>query len=355
MRNFTIYLAGFLCLFLTKVFAQDQKQNSEQAVQTFESRAKQIASKIESITKDEKAALKQEVEAVNQELEKGLITKEQADDKKMKLANERAKTIEFKVAQAQDELKDLVQQKVEGKIKEQDSTRTFVFRWDGKNKKTKDDSSGEKRTTSQLVFATGFNNLVTDNAVVHSDFKYLGSHFYEWGLSYSTRILKNNNLLHANYGMSLMYNNLRPTDSRFFVENGKQTNLAVNGSNLEDSRFRNVYLVVPAHLEFDFTKKEIKNDKTIFRTHESFRMGFGGYAGVNVKSKQILSYEDASENDVTQKTKGNFNVNDFIYGVSAYIGYDEVSLYAKYDLNPMFKNNAVDQNNISLGVRFDFN
>ncbi len=48
-------------------------------------------------------------------------------------------------------------------------------------------------------------------------------------------------------------------------------------------------------------------------------------------------------------------MNDFIYGVSTYIGYKETSLYLKYDLNPMFKNNAIKQNNISLGVRFDFN
>ncbi len=344
MRNFTVYLAGFLCLFLTKVFAQE----------TFESRAKIIASKIESITKDEKASLKLEVEAVNQELEKGLITKEQADEKKMKLASERAKTIEFKVTQAQEELKDLVQQKVDGKIKEQDTTRRYSFSFPNMKVKDKLDKR-EKRTTSQFVFAIGFNNLVTNNAVANSNFKYLGSHFYEWGLSYNSRILKNNNLLHAKYGMSLMYNNLRPTDNRFYVVDGKQTNHAVSGINLEDSRFRNVYLVVPAHLEFDFTKKEIKDDKTIFKTHESFRMGFGGYAGVNVKSKQILCFEDATGNDVTQKTKGDFNVNDFIYGVSAYIGYDEVSLYAKYDLNPVFQNNAVDQKNISLGIRFDFN
>ena len=58
MRNFTIYLTGLLCLFLTKVFSQE----------TFESRAKAIATKIENITKDEKAGLKEEVEAVNVEL-----------------------------------------------------------------------------------------------------------------------------------------------------------------------------------------------------------------------------------------------------------------------------------------------
>jgi hypothetical protein len=48
MRNFTFYLAGFLILFLTQVYGQE----------TFESRAKTIAIKIESVTKEEKIALK---------------------------------------------------------------------------------------------------------------------------------------------------------------------------------------------------------------------------------------------------------------------------------------------------------
>jgi len=41
--------------------------------------------------------------------------------------------------------------------------------------------------------------------------------------------------------------------------------------------------------------------------------------------------------------------------LSTYIGYRETSLYLKYDLNPLFQNNAIKQNNISLGVRFDLN
>jgi len=138
------------------------------------------------------------------------------------------------------------------------------------------------------------------------------------------------------------------------VVNGDQTDLTDSPIHLEDSRFRNVFLSVPVHLEFDFTKAKDKDGKKIFRTHESVRFGIGGYAGVRVKSKQILQYEEGGR-DVTQKTKGNFNVNDFIYGVSTYIGYKETSLYLKYDLNPMFKDNAIKQNNISLGVRFDFN
>lgn len=344
MRNFTIYLTTFLCLFFTKIFAQD----------TFEDRAKSIAAKIETITKEEKAALKTEVEAVNQQLENAEISAKDADDKKLQLAETRAKNIEFRVAQAEQELKELVQQKVDGKIAEKDSVKKYGITWTN-SKKKKEKENGESRTTSQFVFAFGGNNLVTDNALAHSDFRYWGSHFYEWGVTNNTRILKNNNLLHAKYGLSLQYNNLRPTDNRFFDKNAKQTDLVTSDIHLKDSRFRNVNLVVPVHLEFDFSGSEMKDDKRIFKTHKSFRVGLGGYAGFNIKSKQILEFEDSDGNDVTQKTKGGYNVNDFVYGASAYIGYDEISLYVKYDINPLFKDNTIDQNNISYGIRFDFN
>ncbi|HLA56771.1 MAG TPA: hypothetical protein VK623_11750 [Flavobacterium sp.] len=343
MRNFTIYLSLILCLYLSKMNAQE----------TFEYKARIIAAKIESITKEEKGALKAEVEAVNIQLEKKEITSAQADERKIQLAETRAKNIENRVAEAEVELNQLIKDHVDGKIKGDDSTRTYMFKIKT-NRHTKE-LNGETRTTSQAVFALGANNLVTDGAVANSDFRYAGSHFYEWGFTYNTRILKNNNLLHAKYGMSLMYNNLRPTDNRYFVENGQQTNLETAPINLKDSRFRNVNLVVPVHLEFDFSKKEVKDGKTIFRTHQAMRFGIGGFAGVNIKSKQILKYEDSDNNDVTQKTKGDFNTNDFVYGLSTYIGYKETSLYLKYDLSPLFEDNAIKQNNISLGVRFDFN
>jgi hypothetical protein len=200
----------------------------------------------------------------------------------------------------------------------------------------------------------GLNNLVTDGKVQDSDYRFLGSHFYELGVSYNSRIVKNNNLLHAKYGLSVMYNNLRPTDNRNFVINGNQTNLLVNPVDIKDSRFRNVYLVAPVHLEFDFSGKKMKEDKPFFKTHQSFRLGVGGYAGINLKSKQIIKYDD-NDLKATEKAKGDFNTSNFIYGLSTYIGYKETSLYLKYDLNPLFKDNAVKQNNVSLGLRFDLN
>ena len=347
MRNFTIYLAALFCLLASKMIGQE----------SFEKRAKAIATRIEKITKEEKEALKEEIEAVNLQLETGTITKEKAVAKKNVLAEARAINIEARVAKEQEQLNELVQQKVDGKIKEQDSSRTLVIHWDDdfdfRNKKEKQ-KYGEKRTTSQFVFAAGLNNVMVDGAYQDKDFKFMGSHFYEWGTTYNTRILKENNLLHFKYGMSVMYNNLRPTENRTFVVNGDQTNLEAYPKDLKESRFRNVYLVVPMHFEFDFSGSSINDGKRQFRTHKALRIGLGGYAGINLKTKQKLSYRENGDK-INLKNKDDFNTNNFIYGLSSYIGYKETSLYVKYDLNPLFKNNAIDQNNISMGIRFDFN
>ncbi|WP_445714932.1 hypothetical protein [Flavobacterium sp.] len=369
MQKIILYTIIIAFSLVTKVVGQEKN---------FEQKAKEIASNIEMITTEEKNALKKEVEAIDLQVKEGKISPEKGQELKLKIAEERAKNIETKVAIEEAKLAQLVQDKVDGKYSEKtkkdsieingkfyevsytvtDSTDIVkdlkkYFEKNNKNKSLRK----SKRTTSQFVFAFGLNNVITDGESLNdSDFKVWGSHFYEWGITYNSRILKNNNLLHAKYGLSLMYNNLRPTDNRYFVKNGDQTDLVTSTVKFDESRFRNVYLTAPLHLEFDFTPKKLSKDgtKTYFRTHESVRLGIGGYAGVRIKSKQILKYE-VDDIKVKERQKGDFNVSDFTYGLSAYLGYGQTSLYVKYDLNPMFKNNNIDQNNVSLGIRFDFN
>lgn len=355
MTKIIFYLTVFILLCVSKLTAQDQSIKTEKPKQSFESQVKSISSEIEKITKEEKSALKIEVEAVNVALENSKITKEEADKEKQKLAEARAKNIENRVSVEQQKLEDLVQQKVDGKLKATDSTHhSYSFYFPAMKVKDKNDVS-EKRTTSQFVLAFGANNLVTNKAVANSDFYYWQSQFFEWGFTENTRIFKNHNLLHLKYGFSVMYNNIRPTDNRYFVaaSNG-QTNLEVFPFEIEDSSFKNVYLVAPLHLEFDFSRNKSEDGKSSFSTHKGVRFGIGGYGGLRIKSKQKMDYNSDNEK-IRIKTKGDFNTNDFIYGVSTYLGYKSTTLYLKYDLNPLFENNTIDQNNISLGVRFDFN
>jgi hypothetical protein len=382
---------------VNKVVAQENKETNSNRIKKIEKRKEELNSrknkvipfgkKVEEITTGmeyllarEKNELKILIDSLENAHNSNTISKEQLKELKQIEAEKTAKKIELGLEIYNSKLDSLIQNKVE--IGSKEITRKLdtingkkVYVYSKKYNTTHYDVPSfkiyksdldkierkSKKTTSQFVFAMGLNNAIPENGnIENSDFRVWGSHFYEWGLTYNTRIFKNHNLVHAKYGFSVMYNNLRPTDNQYFVKNGDQTYLATSTFNLEESRLRNVYLTAPFHLEFDFSPKKYSKDGTTsyFRTHESVRLGIGGYAGVRVKSKQLLHYEVDGDKE-KNKQKGDFNVSDFNYGLSTYIGYRATSLYLKYDLNPMFKKNSninqVPLNNVSFGIRWDFN
>lgn len=384
MQRIIIYTVIILLSLTLKLFAQDKSIEGTAKVKIkevvkevkFEKRIQEIATAIEFMVFREKNELKMKVDSLETLYMNKKISSEDLNTQKQKEAESTAKRLEKNLEYQRSKIDSLIQYKVDNgskditfKVDTINGKRviTYFKTNDGryydvvalKYYKTENERKERlsKRTTSQFVLAFGLNNLITQGEnLENADYRVWGSRFFEWGLTYNTRILKSQNLFHAKYGFSVMYNNLRPTDNRLFVRNGNQTELQTASVILNDSRFRNVQLVFPVHLEFDFSPKKLSKDgtKTYFRTHESVRLGIGGYGGFNIKSKQITKFE-RNGNDVRDKQKGDFNASDFVYGLSTYIGYKQTSLYLKYDMNPLFKNNAVDQNNISLGIRFDFN
>lgn len=397
MQKIIVYTIFIVLSLVNKVVAQENKETNSNRIKKIEKRKEELNSrknkvipfgkKVEEITTGmeyllarEKNELKILIDSLENAHNSNTISKEQLKELKQIEAEKTAKKIELGLEIYNSKLDSLIQNKVE--IGSKEITRKLdtingkkVYVYSKKYNTTHYDVPSfkiyksdldkierkSKKTTSQFVFAMGLNNAIPENGnIENSDFRVWGSHFYEWGLTYNTRIFKNQNLVHAKYGFSVMYNNLRPTDNRYFVKNGDQTYLATSTFNLEESRLRNVYLTAPFHLEFDFSPKKYSKDGTTsyFRTHESVRLGIGGYAGVRVKSKQLLHYEVDGDKE-KNKQKGDFNVSDFNYGLSTYIGYRATSLYLKYDMNPMFKKNSninqVPLNNVSFGIRWDFN
>ena len=89
------------------------------------------------------------------------------------------------------------------------------------------------------------------------------------------------------------------------------------------------------------------------RTHKAIRFGLGGFFGFKLGTRQYLEYKNAEGVSVEELQKASFNTNTINYGLSAYFAYKGCGLYAKYDLNPLFKN--TETRNLSLGLRFDIN
>ena len=198
---------------------------------------------------------------------------------------------------------------------------------------------------------------LTDNelsSLNNSEYKFWQSHFYELGFTWKTRFSKDPSKLYFKYGLSFLWNNLRAKNNKYHTINGNQTVLNTHVNNLSESRLRHVQMTFPMHLEFDFSKnKKYSDEKIADRTHESFHFGIGGFFGFKLGTRQYLEYKNAEGVKVEEVQKASFNTNVLNYGLSAYVSYKGCGLYAKYDLNPLFKNTST--RNISLGVRFDIN
>ena len=365
-----------LVLFCTTI-AQSQEQKQEK---TFEKEVYKISKRIEVITKQQKDSLKQKVVNIDERLKKGEITKTTADTLKKEVAAYHARRIEKLVGEQERLLQLLVQDKTNGKIaseKEEDfyknedefnvfsiGNKTFKFnvsedefsnndekreeRWKRKNKHY-------RSTTTQFVFAMGINNvLINDNlsSLNSSNYQVGRSRFYELGWTWKTRITPRPGQFYVKYGVSFLWNNLRLEDNQVHVKNGDQTEIQTFANQLSESRLRHVQMNFPVHFEWDFSKnKTYRDGKISDRTHNSFRLGIGGFAGFKLGTRQYLEYRDDNNVAVEEVQYDNYNMNVFNYGISSYFGYRSVSFYVKYDLNPLFQNTNI--NNISMGLRLD--
>ena len=349
MKNYILKITVLALLFVNISYAQNDKQS-------FETKAKLLSEQIDAIVAKEKAALKVTIQNIEDQYNNDEISYEDAKAQKDEATAASAKKIKVKVAAVESKLHDLVQHRLDENIAKQDSLDNdgnFVFSINEKGVKIRRAKEKKnKRTYSYDILAFGYNNLMLDGALQDDIFKFGKSGFFEYGLNYKTRLFKNSGLLYVNYGLSFRYNRLVPKNNQYFVANNTNTSLQPFATDLRKATLKNVQLVVPVFFEFDFSKSKIEDDITVYRRNRAFRFGFGGYAGVNMKSKQILKYKLDGKR-IREKSKGDYNVNSLIYGLQAQVGYKNTSFYAKYDMNDLFKNDFSGQKNISFGVKFD--
>lgn len=317
--------------------------------QSFIIKTNKITQTIDSITIAEKKSLKEEIIKIDKKLKNKEIDYQTAETEKEKLANLFAEKIEKSINQQKQNLDKLISDRVDEHIAG-NFHDTIKLNRDTLNisinipKKSKKKNKYNNRTTSEIIFAVGVNTLLSKDDNINDKLNLFSSRFWEYGFNWNTRLLNDSNLTHIKYGFSLLYNNYRPKDNYVFVADKKEPILKKSDIDLDLNKFRNLYVNIPIHLEFDLSPK-------IYHPGESYRFGLGGYAGFLISSAHFTEYKTDSKT-VTSKTIDNFNVNDFNYGLSSYIGYESFSIYAKYDLQSMFKHNQ--QNNLSIGLRWDF-
>ena len=357
MRTIVIYLALLLISLLTQqLLAQDDE--------TMKYKIDQLEKKKEDVTRMEREALKDEVQLINQRLEDGEISQERAQQRKMEAAEKHAKNIENKLAIIENTLALL---KRTGSVDLNTETNSIEIALGGSdaegdmlfgvkyNSGNQNKTIYDRRTYGDPILAFGLNNAIIEGqSLEDAPYKIGGSRFFELGWAWRTRVFKNSNFLRFHYGLSFQFNGLKPIDNQYFVMNDGQAELEEFQFDLKKSKFRMDNLVFPLHFEFGPSKFKQSDESVRYDIHNKFRLGVGGYGGFNLGTRQKIKYDLDGEN-VKDKLKRSYNTSNFVYGLSAYVGFDSVLLYVKYDLNPIFKDAEVEQHNISLGLRFDLN
>jgi hypothetical protein len=220
----------------------------------------------------------------------------------------------------------------------------------GQNKvkvKVKGKPKAPRRTNTGFNIAFGRNTMFLESdqqeGVVYPEMEFWKGRYSEWGIVAHTRIGAARSPLYLNYGLSLVYNKTNMSGNNMLtLVNGAPSFQNLESATLTKARLENHYL--NGQIGFRIAP----------RRNNHFHIEVNAFAGARFRSKQVLEYTNTLNEEVKESRKHNYNTNPFNYGVSAAIGYNWISLYARYEMSSLFKNNSVyDYRPFSAGIRFN--
>lgn len=97
---------------------------------------------------------------------------------------------------------------------------------------------------------------------------------------------------------------------------------------INKNRFKTTAVHVPLMLETNLGKD----------ADHSFHLAVGGTVSYMLNTRTKQKYKQDGEN-YKKKDKSDFNVNDFQFAATARVGYGDFTVYATYNLTPLFENN----------------
>ena len=206
-------------------------------------------------------------------------------------------------------------------------------------------NKAEKRARTQTYLDLGLNNFlkVPANSGDQYDLKPWGSRYIALSQYYAIRVGGTNSPLYLRPGIELAFNNYMFDRNNYLTEsNGVTTVVKETTRSFEKSK------LATSSINFNFMPElrfREKNGK------QGIKIGAGGFVGYRLGSHTKLKYqaEGRTEKD---KERSSYNLEDFQYGVNFSVGYRKVELFARYNMNDLFKEDRGPKLNvISFGFR----
>lgn len=342
--------------------SKSEKQLQENYKYNKEVKISGLEQELEDIKEAEKFELKNRISEIDTQLEKSEITAEKAKALKEDAAKRAAQNIDNKTAIIENQIA-LAKRDVNynyqpysgaylniGLGQATDSKGSFLLglEYNAENLKP----SRDRRTDFDIVAAFGFGGATGGGAKLGDDYKVWKSTYSEIGFTLRTRLLKESNYWRLAYGLSFQQNQFSLSGNKHVVNNNGYTALEVFPDRIKRNNFTVENLVIPVMIEFGPSKKKEYRDYFRYDTSNSFKVGLGGFVGVNTGAVQRMKYEsDGKEYKI--KLRQDYNTEKFIYGLKGYVGFGSLSLFANYELNTIFSNSAHKDHALYFGLRVD--
>ena len=208
-----------------------------------------------------------------------------------------------------------------------------------------------KHGSANLIIDLGVNALVNQKQYFAPggqpepiDLRTEGSRYVNIGLVYFARLGGKHSPVGLAVGPEFAFNNYMLSGNSKWVNNNGRTDVVreTDGRQFQKSKLASSSINLPLMLRLTLRDSHYKS---------TFTLGAGGFVGYRIKSWTKLKYT-ADGTTYKDKEDGSYNMENFLYGLQGTIGYRHLELFAKYNMNNLFKAGAgPDTQVLSFGVR----
>lgn len=170
-----------------------------------------------------------------------------------------------------------------------------------------------------------------------------GSRYVVIGIAHSQRLGGKRSPMYLSLGPEFSFNNyMLQGNNKWLNVNGRTEVVGeAEGRELQKSKLTTTTLNVPLMLTM-----QLRNAKG----RPTVQLGAGGFVGYLLGQHTKVKYYENGET-FKDKDRGSFNLNEWQYGVQGVVGLGDFNVFAKYNLNELFKENRGPQTQVlSFGL-----
>jgi|GEM_PF-1465125 len=342
----TIVIVAALLASTFKLQAQDffSDKRPVQTETEFTRKVNDISYDIDVIIKTNKDKLKNDLNEIEKKVNRNELSKEEADSLRIAKAEFYAKQIEEETKLQEDRIKKLINNKIEDNINF--STDMSAYQ----------KQLIEKKSLFFIDYNFGSSYMMVDGKL-KQDYYDTKNVFSSFGVGFGvkTRIGKDVSPWFWRSSFDMITHTFKFNDDKTIESIDNKTELVdvekfINGDfELKKSTMYMVDFKLSNYIEYDFSKKKFDEfGNTVIKSRQSFYLGAGGFIGYSAMNRNLVYTQNGEK--YRQSTGAKFNTNQFVYGVGAYVGYDNISFRYTYNLNHVFKKSFADQNVFNFSV-----